>query len=174
MLLTLLLGGIFVASAFALWYRISEKIPELVAIHDTIITQRLHEDSAKLRLFLLYFKTFYKEEYYLNIFWNFLGKMCYRAHIAVLRIDNGLVGFLKKIRARGGFAGLSTSEMLLQQQAKEVLGKDEVSGDSYWSALKKQHSGEHPSPVVSRRRHVEGVRPARIRRTPVKSKLSDE
>ena len=116
MLITLVFGILFFGSCFALWYRISQKIPEVVAIHDDVITQRLHEDSARLRIFLLHFKTFYKEAYYHNVFWNFLGKIFYKLHIFVLRIDNSLIGVLKKIRIRGGptpalsgFAGLAAS-----------------------------------------------------------------
>ncbi len=92
---------IFVASFIALWYRVSIKIPELVAIPDEVITARLEENSARLRLFLLQFKTFYREGRQTILFWQVLAKTLYRLHIFILRIDNGLNSALKKIRERG-------------------------------------------------------------------------
>lgn len=168
MLITLALGIVFFGSCFALWYRISEKIPQVVAIHDEVITQRLHENSARLRIFLLHFKTFYKEEYYHNLFWNFLGKICYKLHIAVLRIDNALLGFLKKIRARGGLAGLSISEQNMDRQvAAGKLAEVEKNAENYWSALKSEAAAQVRTP---RKRHIEGVRP-RIRKSPAKQEM---
>ncbi len=169
MLIDILLGIVFVGSCFALWYRLSEKIPQVVAIHDEVITQRLHENSARLRIFLLHFKTFYKEEYYHNLFWNFLGKVCYKLHIFVLKIDNALVGFLKKLRARDGLAGLSISEQDMDQQvAAEKITEVEKNADNYWSALKNEAATQVRTP---RKRHIEGVR-VRTRKIKVKSEMA--
>lgn len=169
MLIDILLGIIFAGSSFALWCRISEKIPHVVAIHDEVITQRLHENSARFRIFLLHVKTFYKEEYYHNLFWNFLGKIVYKLHIMVLRIDNAFLRFLKKIRARDGLAGLSISEQDMDRQiAAEKIILAEKNIGSYWSALKNEASAQSHTP---RRRHIEGVR-ARTRRAPIKSEIA--
>ena len=169
MLITLALGIVFFGSCFALWYRLSEKIPQVVAIHDEVITQRLHENSARLRIFLLHFKTFYKEEYYHNLFWNFLGKVCYKLHIFVLKIDNALIGFLKKIRTRDGLAGLSVSEEDMHRQvAIEKVAETAKQTDSYWSALKNETT---PPIRTPRKRHVEGVR-ARTRKDSIKKSVT--
>ena len=50
MLFDLILIFISAASSVALWYRMSQKIPELVAIPDEIIVDRLHEDSARIEV----------------------------------------------------------------------------------------------------------------------------
>ena len=137
MIIDVILGIVFLGSAFTLWCLVSQKIPGAVAIHDEVITQRLHENSARLRIFLLHFKTFYKEEYYHNLFWNFLGKIFYKLHIFILRIDNGLIGFLKKIRSRGGFAGLSMSEQEMHGAATaDTHTLEEQKAGDYWNALK--------------------------------------
>lgn len=94
---------IFFVGVFGLWYRISQKIPELVAIPDQVIVERLHEDSAKVRLFILHIKTFYKEAKYKEVFWKIFGKMLYKLHIAILRIDNSIVRVLKRIKTAGIF-----------------------------------------------------------------------
>ena len=172
MLIDLFLGIIFLGSCFALWYRISQKIPEVIAIHDDVITQRLHENSARFRIFFLHFKTFYKEEYYRSIFWNFLGKIFYKIHILILRIDNSLIGVLKKIRTRGGLAGLAVSEQEMHEQAApEIQAADEKKTANYWDALKEDDPTTHAQ--TQRKRHIEGVR-MRTRKTPVKSGLPEE
>ena len=97
MALNLFLTTIFLASAAGLWYFISLKIPELVAVSDGVIVERLHEDSARVRIFLLHFRTFYREGRYRIWLWKFCEKICYRVHIFILRLDNALVGILQKI-----------------------------------------------------------------------------
>lgn len=98
---------VFVASAVVLWYRLSAKIPELIAIPDEVITARLQEESAKLRLFLLHIKSYYREEKYKDTFWRVLGKTLYKVHIGLLRLDNGTVSFLKKVKENSGTAVFS-------------------------------------------------------------------
>lgn len=96
---------IFFVGVFGLWYRITQKIPELVAIPDQVITERLHEDSAQVRLFVLHLKTFYKEARYKDIFYGFLGKLLYKLHIVILRIDNAVVQTLKGVKTTGAING---------------------------------------------------------------------
>jgi len=98
---SLLIFG-FLASLFILWYRVSKKIPELIAIPDQVITERLEEDSAQLRLFLLHLKTYYKEKHYKESFWGFLEKSLCRLHIILLRWDNNVVALLKNVREKEG------------------------------------------------------------------------
>lgn len=92
----------FVGSIGVLWYRVSQKIPELVAIPDEVIVQRLHEDSARVRVFLLNLKRWWREEQYREPMWRFCEKIVYRLHILLLRVDNGMVALLKKVRSIGG------------------------------------------------------------------------
>ena len=98
----LFLAFVFLASAAALWYYISLKIPELVAISDAVIVERFHEDSAQIRIFLLHFKVFYREGRHREWLWKVSEKICHRAHIFLLRADNSIVGYLTKIRSRSG------------------------------------------------------------------------
>jgi len=101
----LLLIIVFIGSAGALWYRVSEKIPELVAIPDEVIVDRLHDDSARVRVFLLNLKHWWREEQYREPLWRFCEKVVYRLHIFLLRADNGMMALLKKVRSLGGLPG---------------------------------------------------------------------
>lgn len=101
MFFNLFLVILFAGSLGVLWHRISEKIPELVAIPDEVIVARLHEDSARVRIFLLHARTFWREPRYRESFWHFCEKICYRTHIVLLRTDNGLMAVAKKVRAYG-------------------------------------------------------------------------
>lgn len=179
MLITLAFGIVFIGSCFMFWYCISGKIPHVVAIHDDVITQRLHEDSARFRLFLLHAKTFYKEEYYHAVFWNFLGKIFYKLHIFVLKIDNSLMMLLKKIRMRGGpspalsgLAGLAASEQdMYEQVAAEKVALEDKSEVNYWSVLKKEDTrASIRVHIHTPRRHVEKVR-MRVSKTPAVRKV---
>lgn len=90
---------ILIASLFILWYRISVKIPELVAIPDEVITARLEEDSARLRIFALRLKSYWKEGRYNEWLWKYFSKGLYRFHILLLRLDNWIITFLKTAKA---------------------------------------------------------------------------
>jgi len=122
MVFDILLGLIFIAGAFALWYRISQKIPPLAAIPDRVITERLQEDSARLRFFLLHFRTFYREQYYHDIFWRFAAKALYRSHITLMRLDNLFVRLFQKVRVEKGIAlnGRSDGE---EDNQQDVLSR---------------------------------------------------
>ena len=98
MILNIFLLGLFATSAALFWYRISIKLPELIAISDSVITKRLHEDSARFHLFLLHFRSYFGEGHYKRFLLRICGKFLYRIHIFVLKIDNALVDWLRKIR----------------------------------------------------------------------------
>lgn len=126
MILDIFLVITFLASIATLWYRISIKIPELVAIPDEVITARLQEDSARARLFVLQLKKYWREEKYKEAFWKILGKTLYKFHIALLRTDNWTTVLLKHIRARGAeINGNGSGEYLkqLQQESRETQVK---------------------------------------------------
>lgn len=92
-------------SVFTLWYLISKKIPELVAIPDDVIARRLEEDSARVRVFLLRFKSFYTEGRIKEFFWSIVAKILHRTHIVLMRVDNGTVALLKRVRGNGNGSG---------------------------------------------------------------------
>ncbi|OGZ96129.1 MAG: hypothetical protein A3J10_02105 [Candidatus Sungbacteria bacterium RIFCSPLOWO2_02_FULL_54_10] len=98
MLFDLILIFISAASSVALWYRMSQKIPELVAIPDEIIVDRLHEDSARIRVFLLSWRRYWREREHHQLFLRYTEKTLYKIHILTLRADNGMVALLKKVR----------------------------------------------------------------------------
>lgn len=119
MILDISLGLIFFASVFTLWYLVSIKIPELVAIPDQVIAERLAEDSAKFRLFILHFKSFFLEKRYKKILLNFLEKLLYRFHIFILRLDNITVSFLKTVRENGNVNGATNGSSEYWNELRE-------------------------------------------------------
>lgn len=131
MLIDFSLIFIFVASALALWYKISLKIPELVAIQDQVITQRFHEDSARLRLFMLHLKTYYREGRYKPVFWNFIAKNLYRLHLVLMRLDNGTAALLKRVRAQ------------IEDLETPISGQDRA---DYWQRVQNLESNSISSP----------------------------
>lgn len=128
MIFNLILGVLFAGSAGYVWYLISARIPELIAIPDEVIVERLHEDSARVRIFLLHAKTFWREPRYHHAFWRFCEKIIQRAHIALMRADNGVVTLLKKVRSSADTANrngigehLLTVEETVVEEKKEVM-----------------------------------------------------
>lgn len=120
-LIDILLGLVFAGSAFTLWYKFSQKIPDLARIPDEVIVERLRNDSAKFRFFILHIKTFYKEQLYKDWFFNFLGKTLYKFHILILRFDNGTVGLLKKIKISNGVTNFFNGVREEPEELKERL-----------------------------------------------------
>lgn len=102
MLLNIFLAIFAIIGAGILWYRISHKIPELVAMPDEVIIARLNEDSAQVRIFLLHIGTFWREPRYQEAFWRFCEKTLYRAHIVLMRTDNALAMLLRRVRNHAG------------------------------------------------------------------------
>ncbi len=135
MMLNLFLVAMFLINAGALWYFISLKIPELIAIPDAVIVERLHEDSAKVRIFILHFKTFYRQKHYRVWFWKFCEKIFYRLHIFFLRADNGIVALIGKIRMWGGIANGAPGHV----RAEKTGGMSKAvhkAVSEYWRRLK--------------------------------------
>ena len=127
MIIDIALITVFFASIAFVWYRVSLKIPELVAVPDEVIAQRLHEDSAKVRLFILHFKTFYKERRYIDVVWSFLLKLFYKFHLVLLRADNFITGVLRIIHEKK------------QKRSKEMQSYiRKTNSDEYWKDLKDQ------------------------------------
>ena len=154
MLFDLFLAMIFIGSTAALWYFISLKIPELVAVSDAVIVERLHEDSARIRIFLLHFKIFYRQGRHRVWFWRMCGKACWRAHILFLRADNGIMKILQRIRA---------SVESENPAAPDVVARAPAENGRYWSALRVQEPEERiPSALKAPPRPVRAPRPSRL------------
>ena len=96
------LFAIFCAGILLLWYRVSVRLPQLIAIPDQVITERLREDSARFRLFFLHLRLWYREGHYGESVRIFFGKTLYRFHIVLLRLDNGTMALLKKVKGGNG------------------------------------------------------------------------
>ena len=159
MLFDFFLAAVFMVSASALWYLVSLKIPELVAISDSVIVERLHEDSARVRIFLLHFKTFYRQ----GLHWVWLRKLCekvcHRLHIFLLRADNAVVALLRRIRTGGDLDKVVSSGAL---SVKE----------EYWFQLRQdqevEKKEENPVFEIARasRARPERVHEVRLRKNP--------
>ena len=156
MFFNLFLIILFAGSMGALWRRISEKIPELVAIPDEVIVARLHEDSARVRIFLLHAKTFWREPRYRIVFWRFCEKICYRIHIIFLKMDNGLMALVKKVRSYADSAGIKEQEGDLSPEASMSISeeKQEVADEVFVAAALPpragiRHSETHPHTIIS-------------------------
>lgn len=123
MILNVFLAILAIAGAGILWHRISHKIPELVAIPDEVIITRLNDDSAQVRIFLLHLRTFWREPRYQEAFWRFCEKMLYRAHIVLMRTDNGLAVLLRRVRNHAGVAAGAIQEesARIAQTAREEM-----------------------------------------------------
>ena len=103
------------ASGITLWYRISQKIPQLVAIPDEIIIDRLHEDSARIRVFLLSFRRYWREREHHQMLLRYAEKALYKLHIFMLKADNRLVLLVKKVRAvLDGIPDINAAEPLAE------------------------------------------------------------
>lgn len=120
---------IFFVSIIILWYRITIKIPELIAVPDEVIAARLEEDSAKIRLFFLHFRVFFREKRYKKVFLRACEKMLHRIHIIIMRLDNSIVALLKKT------SGGSNGEVPASKPIEE-----EKSNRIYWNYLKEREA----------------------------------
>lgn len=125
MMFDIILAILFVGSTGVIWYRISERIPELVAIPDEVIVERLHEDSARIRVFLLNLKLWWREKQYREPLWRFCEKIVYRLHILLLRADNGMVLLLKKVRTFGGIPNGNGNWNGSGSEAHEVVSEEQ-------------------------------------------------
>ena len=116
MILNVILALIFLGSCTLVRGLISRKIPLLLAIPDEAITETLHNDSRKWHLFVIHFTSFYREKFFQDGVRNFLSKIFYRIHVLVMRLDNGLIAILRKVRAHGDGNESKNSENETQHQ----------------------------------------------------------
>lgn len=149
-IIDIILVIIFIAGIVILWHRLSARIPELIAVPDQVITARLEEDSARVRLFIMHLKVYYREKRYEETFFRILGKAFYRVHIILLRLDNGVVNWLKKIRAKQGVNGGNGNGVL----SSEILPKEVQEGDKYWKSLKNE-----PASLQKENNRIQEIKP---------------
>lgn len=98
MLTEISLAVLFLSSAGGFWYLISRKLPELIAIPEHTITERFGEESARFRLFLLHFKSYFTEGRYKLFLANLVAKFLQRLHIVFMRMDNTVVRWQRQFR----------------------------------------------------------------------------
>lgn len=138
MFFDILLVTLCIGSAVTIWYHLSLKIPELVAVPDEVIVERLHEDSAKISIFLLQFKTFLREGHYRIWLWKFCEKIFYRLHILFLRVDNSTVALLQKIRTVGGMSsnGINSSGIGAGNGVSNGNSQEAGANAEYWLKIR--------------------------------------
>ena len=100
MIIDIALLLVLVAGVAALIFFVSRKIPQLVAISDEVIRERLAEDSARFRFIAVNLRELYRQRGYLLLFLQFLGKILHRVHILFLKIDNKVVLMLRRVREK--------------------------------------------------------------------------
>lgn len=142
MYIDILLALACVLSFYVLWRRVSEKMPELELIPDQDLSVLLEENTEKLQRFFLHifhFRSFYRNRHYHEKLRSFATKLLLKAHILVLRIDNCLVGLMKRLRAE------SIAQVEQAADRKEYLIE----------------ASEREKPNMESVNRVEEVRPAR-------------
>lgn len=153
MLFDIALAAVCIAATVALWHRISLKIPELVAIPDEVIIGRLHEDSAKIRVFLLSIRRHWQEGNFRQFFLRRAEKALCRAHIFILRTDNGTMALLKKVRT---VLGETNGNGAVSVSASAKTTQD---------ASEQERVASSATPVITIRAHSR-IQEVRRRRTP--------
>ena len=132
--LDITLAIVFVGALGTLGVMVSEKLPRLAAVPDHVILAELERHAERMRLLILPIKAFYQEKRYRDLFFNGLGKVVYRLHIFVMRMDNWLVLMLKFIQryAKNGYL---------------VNGNGNGNGE-YWKKLQDDESATPVTPVA--------------------------
>ena len=100
MIIDIALLLVLVAGVAALIFFVSRKIPQLVAISDEVIRERLAEDSARFRFIAVNLRELYRQRGYLLLFLQYFGKILHRVHILFLKIDNMVVLMLRRVREK--------------------------------------------------------------------------
>ena len=128
MIINIILGFIFLGGFITLIGQIKRKIPELVAVPDTVIAERLQHNSTKAYLFIVHlfqFRFFYREGHYQARLWRGLVKLLYKIHILVMKFDNFL--------------------LMLMKRAKPTIGEDSNNTNGeYWKQLYRQPVADPP------------------------------
>lgn len=91
---------IFLVSLGVLSFLVSRKLPHLATVPQEEIDRYLEERYRAVFVPFHRVKKFYNEERLLAAVLDYSGRFLHRLHIIVMRIDNGIVGLLKKVRSQ--------------------------------------------------------------------------
>lgn len=123
MYIDIFLAITFILSIYVLRQRISEKIPELTLVPDQDLSVLVEENTAKLQLFFLHlfhFRSFYRERHYHEKVRAVVAKLLLKFHIFLLRIDNGLMSLIKRVK--------NGNEVTIQQENNNLNYLDRAEG----------------------------------------------
>lgn len=127
MILTIILFAVFIGASVMLWRKVMQKIPQLVAIPDAVISQRLKEDSWRLHMLVLHVRAFCRRGAAPAGFAaHFLIRFLYGLHLIVLAGDKLLMRVMRTLRERD----LSS-----------------IRAD-YWNQIRKPMQGSSEAPVL--------------------------
>lgn len=90
-----------VSFAFVI-FKVANKLPVIILIPDDVIVERLQNNSTVFLKNLLRLRDLYKRQKIQQSFWRLIEKTFYHLHIILMRADNRVVFFLKKIRGENG------------------------------------------------------------------------
>ena len=124
MYIDILLALASIISSYLLWQRLADKIPELTLVPDQSLAELLEENTAKFQKFFLHlfhFRSFYRERHYHGKVRRFTGKFLYKVHIGILRIDNGILRMMKRMREGVEPAVVAEPEVRVQPQVNDNL-----------------------------------------------------
>lgn len=159
MYIDILLALILVGSAYMLWRRVSEKIPDLELISDQDLSVLLEENTAKLQRFFLHlfhFRSFYRERHYHERFWSVVTKLLFKAHILLLRVDNGIIRLMKRMR-EGNAINIEQ-----RHETREYFSRLHINQDVSSSGKNRLEGGENQSPsVLQKTNRIQEVRKQR-------------
>ena len=133
MILDIFLGIFFIASVYLLWVGVRQKVPELLAIPDSVIAERLQEDSVWIHRFFLHIARFpelYRQRHYQDKFWRITSKTIYHIHIVALKMDNAILRLLKRT--------------LKNANGEETPPSPRHNGGEYWKQLTSDAPPPHP------------------------------
>ncbi len=150
MAVTLILGLVFFISSLVLWYRVSQRLPELIAIPEDAIRGRLAEgDTAVIRLIMRVRALW--DERYLQVLARSLGaKGLQKIHIVLMRLDNGVVGIMRKIRLENGLAqaGAASADRKNALPLSEASAREEAGGPIRLKKSRAEGVGSEASPTI--------------------------
>ena len=127
MFINIILLVIFLGSLFAVWYKISQRIPRLIAVSDEAIASYLKEESSKLHFFAVEIKSFYKDKRYKEWLRDVWAKLLYRFHILLLRVDNKITTVLKDLRVSNTKVVESRTENITEIRPEEKAVPSKIS-----------------------------------------------
>lgn len=95
---------IFLISLGALLILVSPKLPELAAVPQEEIDRYIDHRYGVVVVPYRRAKKFYEEGRWKSVAFDYCGRILHRLHIVLMRLDNGVVGILKRVRSRLGVA----------------------------------------------------------------------